>query len=134
MMERIKEWLFGALFLFFVAGFGIKTEVFPKPTETVLISDYDELDGSSAIRHVATIRCVAEKAASAIYLKDIEELKRGGTPIHLSGDAEAISYKEALKIIGNEKGKVDFDPGCQEGNYIHHSVSIIGFFLWRDML
>ena len=134
MIERLKEIIFVVIFLFFVAGFGIKTEVFPRSEETVLVSEYGEVEGSSAIRHVATVRCVAEKASSATYLKDIDELKQGNSPVHLSGDAEAISYKEALKLIGDEKGKVDFDPGCQEGNYIHHSVSLIGFFLWRNML
>lgn len=134
MIERLKEFLFGAVFLFFVAGFGIKTEVFPRSEETVLLSEYGEVEGSSAIRHIATVRCVAEKASIAIYLKDIEELQQANSPVHLSGDAEALSYKEALMLIGKEKGKIDFDPGCQEGNYIHHSVSLIGFFFWRNVL
>ena len=61
------------------AGFvamGIETHTPLPPTKPIMISDYGWVSGSNAVQHIATIECVASGAASAIYVKNLEDLQQ----------------------------------------------------------
>ena len=124
----MKQWIGGAavaIIALLYLGFGFTTYTSLKPETPTLISDYGMIEGSSSVQHFATVRCVAEGAATALYVKDEAELKSGSGPIHLLGDAEVTTLARARRLMNDRPGQLDYDPGCRRSGYFEPRKSTL---------
>jgi hypothetical protein len=107
---------------------GIETYTPLEPTKPVLLSSFGWIKNSSATQHVATIECVADGAALALYVKNLQDLQLRKDSIPLFANAELTTLSRAKRLIHDRPASTDYDPGCIMGGYFEMKKSHL---LWK---